>query len=362
MKLSLKKPYFDFCQRQDFVADPAQLAAIDAFDALLKKLDKKKATANGLYLWGDVGRGKTMLMDLFFQILPEPRKRRLHFNHFMKWLYGEMKAEANRPDALAYIAKSLRQRCRVLCFDEFFITDIGDAMLIQRLLHFLFAEGVVLVITSNKAPGELFQNHFQRDRFAPGIALIKQHCQVLHLDGQQDHRQRPLDSVQTCFCHGEQDFAALFAKLAPAPSMEALTLGGQPLASLGHGAKIGWFSFEALCNQPFSAQDYIELANRFEVLLISQVPYLGGSARDWLKSQGPAFTEPFPAWPHHALGDDPARRLLNLVDECYDRRLTLYLETLAPLNELYRGGVLAFEYQRTLSRLTEMQSAQYLRQ
>lgn len=364
MKLSPKARYQARLAEPGFVADPNQQQAIDALEALYQAL-QQPGNPRGLYLWGDVGRGKTMLMDLFFAALPEGMAVRQHFHHFMKWLHRALNDHAGQADPLVAIANELGKSCKVLCFDEFFVADIGDAMLIQRLFQALFAKGLVLVATSNIAIGGLFQQALQRERFAPGIALLTRHCQELHLDGGDDHRLRHLRRVQTCFAPGQADFAALFAALEQAPdNRRHIRLCGRELAVRAVGRRSVWMDFATLCGGPRSALDYIDLAGQFRQVLVSQVPVLGGKAHEWIKARGTEdgaeATQTGERQVFYAEGDDPARRFISLVDELYDRHVALYLEVPLPLANLYQGETLNFEFRRTLSRLTEMQSAEYL--
>ncbi|WKE65097.1 cell division protein ZapE [Gallaecimonas kandeliae] len=351
-------------QAPNFAADPAQQQAALALDALHSQL-LAGARPKGLYLWGDVGRGKTMLMDLFHAALPEGQKRRMHFHRFMAWVHEELRSESGHAEPLRLIARRLAKGCKVLCFDEFFVSDIGDAMILARLFEALFDEGLVLVATSNIPIGRLYENGLQRDRFLPGIALLLAHCEELHLDGGEDHRLRHLRFQKTCFLPGEADFKELFQRLEPgAASQDPLGVCGRPIPVIRAGRQAAWFDFEALCGGPRSALDYIELAGRFRTLLVTGVPLLGGEAKEWIKARGTEDGVEAIATGErqvrYAVGDDPARRFIALVDELYDQQVALYLEAAAPPAELYLGGALTFEYRRTQSRLTEMQSAEYL--
>ncbi|EKE69907.1 cell division protein ZapE [Gallaecimonas xiamenensis] len=347
-----------------FAPDPAQAQAVTALNQLYQAL-KTPGQPLGLYLWGDVGRGKTMLMDLFFEALDDSLKLRLHFHRFMAWVHEELRQEAGHAEPLALIAKRLRQRCRVLCFDEFFVSDIGDAMLLTRLFQALFAEGLVLVATSNIPMQRLYENGLQRDRFLPGIALLQRHCRQLHLDGGLDHRLRHLKVVPTCFAPGQGHFAALFTQMTgQAPQAGQLLLCNRPVPTLGLADGVAWFDFKALCEGPRSALDYIALAGQVKLVLLSGVPLLGGQAKEWIKARGTEdgveATATGERRVHYAVGDDPARRFISLVDELYDQKVALCLEAPAPPAALYQGGALAFEFRRTQSRLVEMQSSDYL--
>ncbi|WP_115717317.1 cell division protein ZapE [Gallaecimonas mangrovi] len=364
MTLSPLQRYQAQLNTPGFAADAAQAAAAKALETLYQQL-KEGSASKGLYLWGDVGRGKTMLMDWFYDALPPAQTRRQHFHHFMKWLHQQLNLHSGQQEPLAAIASELSRSCKVLCFDEFFVSDIGDAMLIRRLFESLFAKGLVLVATSNVAIDNLFQQALQRERFLPGIALLKHHCQALHLEGGADHRLRHLSVIKTCFRPGEEDFTELFSRLEPRPQQrQHVQLCGRTLDAIKCGEQTVWMDFQVLCNGPRSALDYIDLASQFRQVLVTGVPLLGGRAHEWIKARGTedgvVATETGERHIIYAEGDDPARRFISLVDELYDQGVALYLETQLPPAELYQGDTLNFEYRRTLSRLTEMQSAQYL--
>lgn len=313
------------------------------FERVLARL-KKPRSVQGLYIWGGVGRGKTFLMDLFFDSLPFEQKLRLHFHHFMQGVHRELATIKQEQDPLALVAARLAERARVLCFDEFVVIDIGDAMLLARMLEHLFEQGVTLVATSNCAPQQLYTGGLQRARFLPAIALIEQHCQVLHLDSGTDYRLRALKAARTYYHPHDEDtetvFEALFRKLATSTPRSNVTLDilGRELPVRWLSEGVAWFDFQAVCTGPRAAADYIELAREFNTVLLSDVPVLTTDL------------------------DNEARRFVHLVDEFYDRRVNLIVSAAVPAYELYRGERLSFEFQRTLSRLTEMQSEHYLAQ
>ncbi|MBM5811139.1 MAG: AFG1 family ATPase [Gammaproteobacteria bacterium] len=297
----------------------------------------------GLYLWGAVGRGKTFLMDQFCAELPLPDKRREHFHRFMQDVHAGLRRHRNRPEPLARVADDLATSTRLLCFDEFVVSDIADAMILGGLLEALFARGVTLVATSNVAPANLYRDGLQRARFLPAIALLERHCLVLELDGPDDYRLRQLERLPTflgaAVADREQRLAAEFAALAAdgATADPRIVIAGRPLRARGATEDIVWFDFDELCVRPRAAADYIELARCYHTVLISGVPALD------------------------ALADDAARRLITLVDEFYDRGVKLLLSCAAATpDDLYRGQRLAFEFRRTASRLHEMQGREYL--
>ena len=336
--------------------DPAQRAALAVLDrihaglcaphdASLWKLILGRAAPRaprGLYLWGSVGRGKTFLVDLLFQSLPFQNKLRLHFHRFMGRVHAELAKLEGRSDPLADVAVRFAAQARVLCLDEFFVTDIGDAMLLAGLLRHLFARRVTLVTTSNIVPAELYRDGLQRAKFLPAIALLEQHCEVVQLTSAQDYRLRALTAAGVFFtpldAAAERAMLACFERIAPGlrrPEPEILVNGrGIPVKLRADG--VIWFEFDALCEGPRAVADYIELAQSFNTVLLSGVPH---------------FT---------AQRDDAARRFVNLIDEFYDHGVNLVLSAAAPVTGLYAGERLRAEFARTESRLIEMQSAQYL--
>ncbi|WP_211331855.1 cell division protein ZapE [Inmirania thermothiophila] len=296
----------------------------------------------GLYLWGGTGRGKTWLMDLFFEHLPLPAKRRVHFHHLMREVHGRLEALRGTADPLEAVAEDIAAEARLLCIDEFFVEDIGDAMILAGLLRGLFGRGVTLVATSNTAPRALYRNGLQRDRFLPAIDLLEAHTEVLHLDGGIDYRFRALERAEIYhFPLDEGAEAALrraFAELAGpgAGAPRTLQINGRALPALRVADGVAWFGFAALCEGPRAQADYIELARCYHTVLVSGVRVLGED------------------------DEDVARRFIGLVDELYDRGVKLVCSAAAPPQGLYRGRALAFEFRRTASRLTEMQTHAYL--
>jgi cell division protein ZapE len=289
-----------------------------------------------------VGRGKTYLVDTFHDCLPFERKLRVHFHRFMQRVHAELGDLEGEKNPLEKVADRLAEQAVVICFDEFFVTDIGDAMILGGLMEALFARGVTLVATSNIEPHKLYDNGLQRQRFLPAIALIEQYTEVVNVDAGIDYRLRTLEQAE--LYHYPLDAAAdvslgeSFERLAPEPGhhWERIEVNGRYITCRCLADDVAWFDFAELCDGPRSQNDYIELARVFHAVLISGVPQ---------------FT------PEH---NDQARRFVNLVDEFYDRNVKLVLAAEAPLLELYAGGRLEFEFQRTVSRLQEMQSHDYL--
>jgi cell division protein ZapE len=326
-------------------------------------------------------------MDLFYESLPDERKLRLHFHRFMARIHKELNAESGHADPLKLIAKRLAKECNVLCFDEFFVSDIGDAMILGRLFTALFENGLTLVATSNIPIERLYWNGLQRQRFEPAIQLLLKHTQEVHLNGEEDHRLRHLQHQQTYFLSPDAQFKTLFQQLVEQQKAEqrvelvderdaiplvfeqesskTLSVCRRPIDVIELSSHVVWFNFDALCNGPRSQLDYIELASRFSNILVSDIPLLGGECRGWIKARGTEdgsfeTTETGERKLSYARQDDPARRFISLVDELYDRRVNLYLSADVPLEYLYSGGSLSFEFKRTHSRLVEMQSSEYI--
>ncbi len=306
----------------------------------LRKQDPKPET--GLYLWGGVGRGKTYLMDTFFDCLPFERKLRVHFHRFMQRVHSELTELEGVKNPLETVADRLAEEAIVVCFDEFFVTDIGDAMILGGLMEALFARGVTLVATSNIVPDKLYENGLQRQRFLPAIELVKKYTDVVNVDAGVDYRLRTLQQAE--LYHSPLDKAAdtslraSFDALAvePGKHWERIQINGRYLTVRCLAEDVAWFDFDELCDGPRSQNDYIELARIFHAVLLSGVPEFNPDL------------------------NDQARRFINLVDEFYDRNVKLVMAAQKPLLELYAGGSLEFEFQRTQSRLQEMQSHEYL--
>lgn len=361
--------------RHHYQADSAQLQAIAALDRLFMQLQQRQHhpvhperiswlrrwlpgrgqhsvpvvnRLRGVYLWGGVGRGKTWLMEVFYQALPGERKLRQHFHRFMYDLHHELTLKKGQEDPLHKIAQSLAARYDVICFDECMVTDITDAMLLGRLFTYLFAEGVVLVTTSNVAPDDLYRNGLQRARFLPAIAQIKQHCEVLNVDAGLDYRLRTLQQASiyhwplshNASAQMQQCFTQLTGERAPVSehSLHVLHIHHRPLSVLAAQAGVVMVEFAELCQKARSPADYIELARQFHTVLLVNVRTMNSEQ------------------------EDTARRFLALVDEFYAHRVKLIISAETAQNQLYQGNLLTFEYQRCYSRLQEMQSLDYLAQ
>ncbi len=343
--------------RGDWQDDPAQHAALQALDLIHAALaqsaprkgllgalfgDGDQAVTQGLYLWGGVGRGKTFLIDLFFDGLPIEPKRRTHFHRFMREVHQQLRAHSGERDPLAAIARQWGKQFRVLVLDEFFVSDIGDAMLLGRLLEKLFAEGVVLVTSSNTPPPALYKDGLQRARFLPAIASIEKHCVIVHLDSPTDYRLRALtrSPVYRAPLDGESDtwLQSRWHELGgdDAHRDGSIEFEGRKIATRARCKGMAWFDFAALCEGPRGSADYIEIAQEFHTVLVGNIPVLA------------------------AQQDDATRRFVTLVDELYDRHVNLICTAAAAPPALYCGDRLRSAFERTASRLTEMQSAGYL--
>jgi cell division protein ZapE len=355
---NLRELYARALTERGMLSDPAQLAAVAKLDDLRARLIASRARAGarrwlrsraprahperGIYLWGAVGRGKTWLMDLFFQSLPFAGARRTNFHRFMHDAHAGLRETRDLEDPLVHLAERIAEDTRVLCFDEFAVTDIADAMILGGLLAGLTSCGVCLVATSNVRPQELYKDGLQRQRFMPAIELIERCTEAVELAGPTDYRLRRLTAAGTYLPAGAPDtrerMAALFEALGgDGPTGDgAIRIEGRciPIVRRSDGAV--WFEFEALCGGPRSADDYIEIAREFGSVILANVPVLDTSR------------------------EDEARRFIALIDEFYDRNVNLILSAAAPPMELYRGERLRHEFQRTASRLIEMQSAEYL--
>ncbi len=341
-------------KKQDFISDAAQAHAVDAlqkvYDDLVENPPKRRFGSSrltyppvaGLYLWGGVGRGKTYLMDAFYDALPFSRKRRTHFHRFMLDVHERRNRYPDEQDPLLRVAEEISETTRVLCFDEFYVSDIADAMILGRLFEFLFKRGLTLVATSNVAPDLLYKDGLQRQNFLPAIERLKSNCTILNVDGGTDYRLRALHGVELylhpCDSRAMAALGERFQAVAQHGVCERieLKLNDRLIAARCAAEGAVWFDFHELCDSPRSAADYIELARTYHTVVLSYVPLLTSD------------------------DDNATRRFINLVDEFYDRGVKLLIGAEAPMEQLYLGTKLKFEFERTISRLIEMQSQEYL--
>ncbi len=356
--LTLQELYGRELAQRGYRSDPAQREVIGQLETLRARLLNARTgrrlarwlrnapsdpATQGLYLWGSVGRGKTWLMDLFYDSVPNLPRQRAHFHHFMRDVHESLRQLNAQRDPLREVARQLADQGRLICLDELFVSDIADAMILGGLFEALLQLGVTLVITSNQPPAELYRDGLQRARFLPAIALLQQRLQVLCVGGTVDYRLRQMQRRPIYFAAQDPQTSvqlhALFEQLAGAHGDTAceLTVQGRRLHALQRRGSVVWFRFTELCEAARSQNDYVELAQEFHTVLLSDVPL---------------FSEP--------QQDDAARRFIALVDELYDQGVKLVMSAAAPPTALYRAERLRLEFQRTASRLVEMQSEAYL--
>lgn len=368
--------YRQALQQEGFTHDPNQEAVVARFDrmyhellehrsqpgagtnngngnggsSLLGKLFGKRTpepepvtAPQGLYIWGGVGRGKTHLTDLFYDSLPFEAKLRLHFHRFMRLVHDELKKLKDVQNPLEIVADEVAARTRVLCLDEMHVHDITDAMLMGTLLEALFRRGVVLVTTSNIEPNGLYKDGLQRARFMPAIDLLNQHCEVVNMDSGTDYRLRALEQAE--IYHAPLDEAAdtalesafhSLATLETHRGEKSIEINGRDIPVVMWADGVAWFEFSELCDSPRSQHDYIEIAEYFHSVLIGNLPVMD------------------------KYRDDAARRFVNMIDEFYDRNVKVIISAETQPEALYKGERLAFMFERTVSRLQEMQSHEYL--
>ena len=353
----MREAYEESLTREGHERDPAQEALVELLESLQKKLQSERPKSlfgflkrraqnpegvKGLYIWGGVGRGKTFLMDLFYDTLEIRRKKRIHFHRMMHEVHERRAAYRDTADPLDAVAADIADETRVLCFDEFYVSDIGDAMILGRLLEGLFERGVVLVTTSNAAPDDLYKDGLQRQRFLPAIESLKRYTRVFNLGGDIDYRLRLLQQAGTYLTPDDDAATAklrhFFAESASSQVTKHhdLLVNGREVRALRCAKGIAWFEFDAICDGPRSQNDYIEIARWYPTVIVSGVPQLTADL------------------------ENQARRFIALVDEFYDRRVKLILAASTDVQTLYSGSRLTFEFDRTISRLIEMQSTEYL--
>ncbi|WP_119343596.1 cell division protein ZapE [Facilibium subflavum] len=349
--MNLIDQYQHCVKAQNLQQDDLQLSAINKLQLIAQQLQinnvkarffKKKSNIKGLYLWGGVGRGKTFIMDLFFNALTIEQKRRQHFNHFMQEIHQRLQMHKGQKNSLQQVANDIAAQTRIICFDEFFVEDIADAMILGRLFQLLFAKGVTLVATSNIPPEKLYQGGLQRHLFLPAIDSLKAHVEVFNLDQGIDYRQNQLRSTQNYFFPLPQANIQLADRFKHTASDMVLydteiILEERLVNVLGVDEKAIWFDFHAICGHARGVSDYMALAKKFDEIFISNIPIL------------------------NTKNEDQARRFIAMIDEFYDEDKIVIIAAETHFNELYQGERLAFEYQRTASRLHQMQDINYFK-
>ncbi len=351
--MSLLQHYHEVVHQAGYNLDPDQEQVVSAFDHLAERLKRKPKhkgwfwkrqplSEQGIYLWGGVGRGKTWLMDLFCSYHGDLAIERHHFHSFMRKIHEMLRILEGKAAPLDLVAGDMAQRLRVLCLDEFHVIDIGDAMLLRGLLEALERAGISLVTTSNSSPDNLYLGGVQRESFLPAIEILKSNNQVIELGGERDYRLQ-LFEASSVYHTPLGDEAAInlsreFERLAsePVEEMGRFQVPGRPIRFYKRGGGVIWCDFNALCGPPRWQNDYLELARSHHTVFISDIHHLDGT------------------W------DDRTRRFINLIDVFYDRKVKLVVSAENPPQEIYSGTRLKFEFQRTVSRLKEMQSATYL--
>lgn len=346
--------YLNQFKHQVIKEDNLQLLALKQFDQVHhqliqehKKRNKlffalrKPVTIKGLYIWGQVGIGKTFLMDCFYKTLPFKEKKRIHFHLFMQFIHQELKHHQGKKNPLDIIAKQLAKNIMVLCFDELVVTDITDAMLLGRLFASLFKQGICLIATSNVSPDDLYKNGLQRKLFLPTIELIKQHTSVIHLTSKTDYRLHSLKNMHAFYTpndeHAEFNMQQIFDLLSKNQDIneEPIIINDRSISVIKSSEQSVWFDYRNILQKPRSQADYISLSQQYQNVFISNIPQIMPSDKDKILL------------------------LIRMIDVFYDAHIRLILSSTVPIDKLYESGPLRFEYQRTLSRLIEMQSKKY---
>lgn len=363
-KLTPIKCYEADLKQEGFISDPEQRKAVEHIQRLFEDLVKPKIIINkesgfiskvfrkqdqnvekniqGLYFWGGVGRGKTYIVDTFYNCLPFPNKTRIHFHSFMYGIHQELKTLKNTQDPLTVVAERYASQSRVICFDEFHVSDITDAMLLGTLFKELFDRNVTLVATSNEHPDELYSGGLQRERFLPAIELIKNHTEIINVDNGVDYRFRVLEKAEIYHSpldqEAEKSLSASFLSLAPEEKIinDAIEIEGRKINTIRHAVGIVWFNFSEICDGPRGTADYIEIARVYHTVLISNVPTMDSGR------------------------DDHTKRFMTLIDEFYDRNVKVIISAEVEQEELYSGFRLTKSFKRTISRLQEMGTKEYL--
>lgn len=354
--MSVKQYYQQELKKRDYVSDAAQEKAIDRLQLYyddwiqfrkqrsnrIKKIFNRPDSPRGVYMWGGVGRGKSFLMDSFYNTVPVKRKTRVHFHEFMRGVHEELKQVRGTQDPLDEVAKRIASKYRLICFDEFHVSDVADAMILYKLLLGLFDLGTSFIMTSNYQPSDLYPDGLHRDRILPAIDLIYKNMDILNVDAGTDYRRQTISSVRT-YLHPlspevKQELKSDFDKINGTNPLKdtILNIENRDIKAIAVGEEIAWFDFETLCGGPRSQNDYLDLASRFETIILSDVPCMDA---------------------RHA---SQARRFTWLIDVLYDHKVKLIISAQCPADELYTQGPMAQEFHRTVSRIVEMQSKEYL--
>lgn len=353
--MNVREYYYNVLDERGYEADEAQVAAIErlqtyydewvvfkqARSTRLKKLFRRPDVPRGVYLWGGVGRGKSFLMDAFYLTVPVKRKTRIHFHEFMRGVHHQLSEVRGQQDPLDEVARRIARRYRLICFDEFHVSDVADAMILYRLLFKLFELGTSFVMTSNYEPSTLYPDGLHRDRILPAIKLIQERMDILNVDVGLDYRRRSLEQVRMYLTpiteSTNKELQANFDRLLDtAPLKPVLTIEHRQVKAIALGGTIVWFDFETLCGGPRSQNDYLDLASRFHTVILSDVPRM--TARQ----------------------ASEARRFTWLIDVFYDHKVKLIMSAQCEPEELYTQGPMSNEFHRTVSRIMEMQSREYL--
>lgn len=353
--MNVEEFYQQTLAQRGFTADAAQRTAVDRLQAIydewvaykaqrsstLRRFIIRPDVPRGIYMWGGVGRGKSFLMDSFYSVVPVVRKTRLHFHEFMRGVHRELDELKDIPDPLNEVAARIAKKYRLICFDEFHVSDVADAMILYNLLKALFENKVSFIMTSNYAPDTLYPDGLHRDRLLPTIALLKEKLDVLNVDAGTDYRKKAMQQVRAYLtplnAQTDQALRAAFASVADTADQDPrINIEAREIRALRRAGSAIWFDFATLCGGPRSQNDYLEIANRFHTVILSSVPRMSVAM------------------------SSEARRFTWLIDVLYDHKVKLIMSAEVDADLLYTDGVLANEFQRTVSRIIEMQSAEYM--
>lgn len=353
--MNVQEFYQHALTQRDFKADAAQQRAVDrlqqCYDAWVeyksqrsnsfKRLINRPTPPRGVYMWGGVGRGKSFLMDSFYSVIPLVRKTRLHFHEFMRDVHMQLDELRGVEDPLDEVAKRIAKKYRLICFDEFHVSDVADAMILYNLMKALYDNGVSFIMTSNYEPSTLYPDGLHRDRILPTIALLKEKMDVLNVDAGVDYRGRALEQVDAYYtplnANTDHQLREAFARVAETSDEDPrIHVEGRELKALRRAGTIIWFDFATLCGGPRSQNDYLEIASRFHTVILSGIPMMSAGQ------------------------SSEARRFTWLIDVFYDQKVKLIMSAEVEPEELYTSGVLSNEFHRTVSRIVEMQSREYM--